>query len=211
MAKRVSVNTPTETEVLINSRRRCCICFGLERDEEIKRGQIAHLDGDPSNTDPDNLAFLCFTHHDELNSKKSQSKRLTVQEVKAYRDELTKKYALWGAGQKQHHLLNFLAYHVDINVLANAAVKVGSDMISYGEKLALDVLTTKEVMYSDWDLIMPHLNALDHYASWGLLTYEYEEIEEDGSSFVIIQVNHEPICEKIANVIRERIDAREKK
>jgi hypothetical protein len=211
MAKRVRVNKPTETEVLINSRRRCCICFGLERDEEIKRGQIAHLDGDSSNNDPDNLAFLCFNHDDELDRKTSKSKRLTIEEVRAYRDELYKKYALWGAGQKQYHLLNFLAYNIDINILANAAVKVGGHMVSYGEIHALDVLTAKEVMYSDWDLIMPHLNALDHYASWGLLTFEYEEIDEDGSSFVIINVNHEPICEKIANVIRERIDAQKQK
>ncbi|TPG42461.1 hypothetical protein EAH79_00750 [Sphingomonas koreensis] len=36
--------TATETAVLVQSRRRCCICFGLDRDTRLKMGQIAHLD-----------------------------------------------------------------------------------------------------------------------------------------------------------------------
>ena len=70
------------------SRRRCCICYGLNRDVQIKQGQIAHLDGNPSNDALDNLAFLCLAHHDIFDSKTSQSKGLTPQEVRKYRKEL---------------------------------------------------------------------------------------------------------------------------
>lgn len=84
--------TPTtEAEVLTCSRRRCCICFGLSRDVEVKTGQIAHLDGDNSNSAPDNLAFLCFEHHDQFDSSTSQSKNFTLSEVKKYREELYEK------------------------------------------------------------------------------------------------------------------------
>ena len=75
-------------EVLIRSKRRCCICFGLHNDDEIKRGQIAHLDYDRSNSNPNNLAFLCLTHHDEYDSQTSQSKSLQIGEVKAFREKL---------------------------------------------------------------------------------------------------------------------------
>ena len=78
----------TEADVLTRSRRRCCICFGLTRDIVVKRGQIAHLDGDRSNSSAENLAFLCFDHHDEYDSRTSQSKNFTMSEVKKYREEL---------------------------------------------------------------------------------------------------------------------------
>jgi hypothetical protein len=80
---------PVETEVLVTSRRRCCICFGLHGDIARKsRGQIAHLDGNPTNNKPDNLAFLCLEHHDEYDSRARQSKGLTRAEVTHYREEL---------------------------------------------------------------------------------------------------------------------------
>jgi hypothetical protein len=77
-----------QTSVLIGSRRRCCVCYGLNRDHGIKQGQIAHLDGKNDNNDLDNLAFLCFDHHDEYDSRRSQSKGLTIHEVKRFRQDL---------------------------------------------------------------------------------------------------------------------------
>lgn len=77
-----------EEKVLVLCRRRCCLCYGLSRDLNIKRGQIAHLDGDPTNNTPDNLSFLCMDHHDEYDARTSQSKGLTLREVKRFRKEL---------------------------------------------------------------------------------------------------------------------------
>jgi hypothetical protein len=88
MATRKRLSPATEAEVLSLSRRRCCICFGLHRDVLIKQGQIAHLDKDPSNDALDNLAFLCLPHHDQYDSKTSQSKNFALSEVKLYRREL---------------------------------------------------------------------------------------------------------------------------
>lgn len=77
-----------QTRVLTRSRRRCCICFGLNRDTSIKQGQIAHLDKDSSNNSEDNLAFLCLNCHDRYDSRTSQSKNFTIGEVKGFRSEL---------------------------------------------------------------------------------------------------------------------------
>jgi hypothetical protein len=88
MATRIAIPDGTVTEVLIRSRRRCCLCSGLQGDIEIKQGQIAHLDRDASSNRPDNLAFLCLPHHDVYDSRTSQSKGFTIDEVKIYRAEL---------------------------------------------------------------------------------------------------------------------------
>jgi len=77
-----------EEQVLLLCRRRCSICYGLNHDTGIKQGQIAHLDHDSSNHDLDNLAFLCLEHHDSYDSRTSQSKGLTIQEVRSFRKEL---------------------------------------------------------------------------------------------------------------------------
>ena len=80
-------NTPKdiETQVLVNSRRRCCLCVFLKNDLSRQKGQIAHLDQDRANFRLGNLAFLCTDHHDEYDSKTSQVKNLTIKEVKEYR------------------------------------------------------------------------------------------------------------------------------
>lgn len=88
VAKRVKTNSQVQDAILIESRRRCCICFGLERDFDRKKGQIAHLDGNPGNAAANNLVFLCWNHHDEFDSRTSQSKNLTQGEVRRFREEL---------------------------------------------------------------------------------------------------------------------------
>lgn len=78
----------TETDVLIRSRRRCALCFGLSADLSVKHGQIAHIDRQRTNDDPDNLCYLCLAHHDEYDSKRSQAKNFTPAELRHYRNEL---------------------------------------------------------------------------------------------------------------------------
>lgn len=88
MALRSQIPKEIEAAVLLQSGRRCCICFGLRRDAGVRKGQIAHLDHDPQNNSIENLAFLCLEHHDEYDSRTQQSKGLTKREVKKYRDRL---------------------------------------------------------------------------------------------------------------------------
>jgi hypothetical protein len=95
--RRKAVPKRIETEVLLHTRRRCPICFGLKGDLGEKQGQIAHLDRDSSNNSADNLAYLCLTHHDEFDSRRSQSKGITIEEVKRYRNDLIKTLSDWPA------------------------------------------------------------------------------------------------------------------
>jgi hypothetical protein len=82
-----------ESDVLLASRRRCCVCVFLLDREDVRKGQLAHLNGDSSRSSFDNLVWLCLEHHDEFDSRPSQSKGLTTREVRQYRESL---YARFG-------------------------------------------------------------------------------------------------------------------
>ena len=88
VSKRPAVPKETETRLLTTSARRCCLCFGLSEDSAERPGQIAHLDRDPTNNEFDNLAWLCLDHHDRYDSRTSQSKGLSISEVKTHRTQL---------------------------------------------------------------------------------------------------------------------------
>jgi hypothetical protein len=85
---RKPIPSDVETAVLAKSARRCVLCFHLDSDLKEKIGQIAHLDGTPSNAAEDNLAFMCLPHHSLFDSTTSQHKNYTIPEVKAARSRL---------------------------------------------------------------------------------------------------------------------------
>lgn len=101
MANRRKVPKSIETNVLVAARRRCCLCVFLHGRDEVRRGQIAHLNRDPSDYRFENLVWLCLEHHDEFDSKTSQSKGLTQAEVETYRDRLYARHP--EAAQKAIH------------------------------------------------------------------------------------------------------------
>ena len=74
--------------MLLRSRRRCCLCFGFDRDATQKNGQLAHIDRNPAKSAADDLAFLCLDHHNEYDSLPRQTKRLTSRELRRYKAQL---------------------------------------------------------------------------------------------------------------------------
>jgi len=93
MSKRKKIPKKAESEILVKSRRRCCLCYGLFGDFRVKQGQIAHISHDSSNNNLENLVFLCLEHHDNFDSQTSQSKAMTESEVRFYRGILYKDIA----------------------------------------------------------------------------------------------------------------------
>lgn len=206
MSKRTQVPDSTQADVLVQSRRRCCVCFGLNRDTEVKKGQIAHLDRDRNNNHIDNLVFLCFDHHDEYDSRTSQSKSLSRKEIEKYREELYHQFDNWSARIQRDELLSFLAFYAaDLDSMVKAALKAAGTNVWYDAKsLALEVLTNDSADYCDADLYIPYLTTLDYYASWGWLTFSSEESEEEDGTRVFITVERKPVCEEVAKHIRDQ-------
>jgi hypothetical protein len=88
MNARTHIPEQIQHRVLDRSRRRCALCVHFDNDWRQKEGQIAHLDRDPSNFAENNLAFLCLPHHDDYDTKRRQTKNLTIPEAKTARDRL---------------------------------------------------------------------------------------------------------------------------
>lgn len=87
---RKAIPDPVQNAVLLKCRRRCCLCFWLDGNDDVKKGQLAHLDHDNSNPDEQNIVFLCYDHHEEYDGRTSTSKGLTEGEIRRWRDELHK-------------------------------------------------------------------------------------------------------------------------
>jgi hypothetical protein len=88
MNTRTHIPEHIQHRVLDRSRRRCALCVHFNNEWGQKEGQIAHLDRDASNFAEDNLAFLCLPHHDDYDTKRRQTKNLTIPEAKTARDRL---------------------------------------------------------------------------------------------------------------------------
>ncbi len=85
MPTRKSFPPSVVTAVLVASRRRCALCYGLDGDTTEKEGQIAHVDRDASNVVETNAAWLCTRHHARYDSRSKQTKGHTPAELAAYR------------------------------------------------------------------------------------------------------------------------------
>jgi hypothetical protein len=88
MSQRRHVPRSIEADVVLASRRRCCLCVFLEDRDMVRKGQIAHLNRDSSDRRFTNLVYLCLEHHDEYDGRTSQSKGYLADELRAYRDRL---------------------------------------------------------------------------------------------------------------------------
>jgi hypothetical protein len=73
-AARKPIPQATQVGILLESHRRCALCFHLHDDMAVKDGQLAHIDRNPSNGAEDNVVFLCLVHHNQYDLKPSQSK-----------------------------------------------------------------------------------------------------------------------------------------
>lgn len=128
---RKKISKMVEAQVLMASRRRCCLCLFYLSLDQPRPGQIAHLDRDASNSKFENLVYLCLEHHDAYDSRTSQSKGFSEIEVRHLRDELYKKFPK--SEIKDHAELADLAESEDFSDVSNYSgiIKNSSNNLSY--------------------------------------------------------------------------------
>lgn len=87
MPKKTRIEIPKDVaaKVMFLSDRTCCVC-GLGK----KPVQIHHIDENPANNNPDNLAVLCLDHHNETMIKGGFGRKLNADLVIYYRNEWLK-------------------------------------------------------------------------------------------------------------------------
>jgi len=79
MAKaRIAVPNPLRSEILLANQHACCVCG--------KSGvQIHHINSDPTDNRPANLAVLCLPHHDKATVVTGLSRKLTAVDIRKYK------------------------------------------------------------------------------------------------------------------------------
>jgi len=85
--KRGTIPENVLERVLLDSRRRCCICYQSGNDQ-VREGKVTHIDPQttPAASDPvDNLVFLCEQHHHELETGRISTDRLREAREQLYR------------------------------------------------------------------------------------------------------------------------------
>lgn len=81
---RIPIPSSTAADVMFESDSTCCVCT-----VRGKAVQIHHIDEDPSNNSPDNLAVLCLQCHDDTQISGGFGRRLNAPLVTKHRDEWT--------------------------------------------------------------------------------------------------------------------------
>lgn len=80
--KRIEIPRDIEAHVQFLSDRTCCVCR-----VKGKPFQIHHIDEDPANNDPQNLAVLCLECHNETQIRGGFGRKLNADQIILYRDD----------------------------------------------------------------------------------------------------------------------------
>lgn len=148
MLKRQPIPSELRDELLFQSGRRCCICYGLKDDMSVTMyGQIAYLNRNTSDNRFDNLAYLCLDHYDQYMSS-TQGQRLTIGEVKRYRQALyeeinrVRNRGTWPVGMNMPYLntTRVIEPATDVNAKAIQITNTGAPVlfVSISFKTTLD-------------------------------------------------------------------------
>jgi hypothetical protein len=79
---RAEISGDVAAAVLFRSHRACCVCRNLH-----KAVQIHHVDDNPGNGHPDNLAVLCFDCHRETQIRGGFGRKLDAAQILFYRSD----------------------------------------------------------------------------------------------------------------------------
>lgn len=77
---RTKIPLATTADVLFRNDHTCCICQSPGR-----HVQLHHINGDPKDHSPDNLAVLCLDHHSRVSGDEGLGRRFTAEEVRRFK------------------------------------------------------------------------------------------------------------------------------
>lgn len=86
--RRKPIDTELAAEILFTAHRTCCVC-----NEPGRPVQIHHINGDPADNDPSNLAVLCLDCHDKTQQRGGFGRQLDAAQIRRYRDDWIERVA----------------------------------------------------------------------------------------------------------------------
>jgi hypothetical protein len=84
--QRIEIPSDIAAEVLFESDRTCCVC--RLRGKPV---QLHHIDDDPSNSSPENVAVLCFDCHRDTQIRGGFDRKLDAAQIKKYKADWVKR------------------------------------------------------------------------------------------------------------------------
>lgn len=101
MPTRKKLSRSVASEVMDAVDLRCCMCpHRMGVPPRIHNGQIHHLDGDPSNGDLDNLAFLCLDCHERAGATGRAARTWSADLIARRRDRLVSRIEIERRGPR---------------------------------------------------------------------------------------------------------------
>ena len=146
----------TQVNTLVESRRRCAMCFHLHDDFSVQDGQLAHIDRNPSNDAEDNLVFLCLVHHNQYDTKPSQSKGWLPAEL----TEIKRRF-LQAIAEGRHLIGHAAASTVGRETDRKA---LGDLVQAMTDTRTMDFM--RDADFGSWSFHWRELNALDEYVQF---------------------------------------------
>jgi hypothetical protein len=74
--RRVNIPQPIAAQLLFQNRHRCCVCR-----EPRKPVHLHHIDENPANNNPHNLAVLCLDHHSDVTGSQGSGRSYSPEEI----------------------------------------------------------------------------------------------------------------------------------
>lgn len=108
---RKKISDAVRNNILMKSRRRCALCYGLNNDKNVKNGQIAHIDRNNENNTEENLVYLCLDHHNLYDSIFKQTANFNPLELKLYKEKLEKDILINNSSLEKHNINSNVSYN----------------------------------------------------------------------------------------------------
>lgn len=101
---RVSIRHALRQTMLIRNRHACCVC----QDGGV---HIHHINDDPSDNRPENLAVLCLKHHDKATAPRGLTARLSPDDIRKYKlqweDDCTRRVERLARGRSAFFMVDY--------------------------------------------------------------------------------------------------------
>jgi hypothetical protein len=155
--KRVTLNEHQRLEIISKSNNSCCIC-------QIPFIIVHHIDGDPSNNDPDNLAPLCPNCHSQAHSTSQLTTNLNPSRIKLLRDKWYEycERRKEGANIRTNAILKVKNFYRSVGYPAYGWAKTFSALDPGYKELTVDEIINRIFSTSNRDDIVTILETMKH-------------------------------------------------